>query len=254
MKDYGIGSFNAFLLALIVYMALLFFVFYKINEESKVFVKYTDIEDSFIDIELGEYKALNQQNLDKETKPQEEPKEPSQETTNKMVKTEEKTQKASDINSLFGNIKEFQEEKSAKIQSSAKSQKNNSAPKKEANKQLNDNLMASKDEKIGESAKKQQTGIYDKFKGALRRKFQENWTLYEKSGDFKVKFEYIIESNGIFKYTFVEKSYNPEFDEKVMDFLQNLQGKYIALPPDNKAYHGDAILSDEIITMLEEEK
>ena len=39
-----------------------------------------------------------------------------------------------------------------------------------------------------------------------------------------------------------------------MDFLQNLQGKYIALPPDNKAYHGDAILSDEIITMLEEEK
>ena len=114
--------------------------------------------------------------------------------------------------------------------------------------------MASKDEKVGESAKKQQTGIYDKFKGALRRKFQENWTLYEKSGDFKVKFEYIIESNGIFKYTFVEKSYNPEFDEKVMDFLQNLQGKYIALPPDNKAYHGDAILSDEIITMLEEEK
>lgn len=255
MKDYGIGSFNAFLLATIVYIGLLFFIFYKINEETKVFVKYTDIKDSFIDIEVGEYKAPTPQNLPEKTAEpkKEETQEPSQETTNKMVKTEEKTQKASDISSLFGNIKEFQTEKTSKVQSSAKSQKNASSPQKEQEgKQLNDNLMVNKDEKVGESAQKQQTGVYDKFKGALRRKFEENWTLYEKNGNFKAKIEFIIESNGIFKYTFVEQTYNAEFDEKVMDFLNNLQGKYIALPPDNKAYEGTAILSDEIVTMMEE--
>lgn len=251
MRDYGIGYFNAFLLALVVYMGLIFFVFYKVNKESKVFVKYTDLENSFIDIEIGEYKAPSPQ-LPEPLQEKIEIKEESKETTNKMIKTEEKTQKASDINSLFGNIKEFQEEKSSKVQSSAKSQKTTTKAKKEENKKLNDNLIAKKDEKVGESATQQQTGLYDKFLGTLRRKFEENWTLYEKNGNFKAGFEFIIESNGIFKYTFVNQSYNAEFDEKVMDFLENLQGKYIAIPPNNQAYQGSAILSDELITMLEE--
>ena len=56
MKNYGIGIFNAFLLAMAVYAGLLFFIFFKSDERV---VRYTDTKDNFVDVELGEYKGLN---------------------------------------------------------------------------------------------------------------------------------------------------------------------------------------------------
>lgn len=242
MKHYGMSVFNAFLLALAVYAGLLFFIFFKTDNTHAV--KYTDIKDSFIDVEFGEYKK-------QETpKPKPQPKEDGQETTNKMLKVEE-PQKATDINELFGDIKEFQQEKTNKVQSSEKSTPDAAKPTKvEQKKELKDNLMPT-NQRVGESVQKQQKGIYDKFLGAIRRKLQENWTLYERSGNFTAKLEYIIESNGYFRYTSVTKTGNADFDAKVLDFLSTLQGKYIAVPPKNKAYKGSANLSDEITMMGE---
>lgn len=244
MKNYGMSVFNAFLLALAVYAGLLFFIFFKSDNTHSV--KYTDIKDSFIDVEFGEYKKPEVQPQSKiEPKKDEE----GQETTNKMVKTEEEPQKTTDISDLFGDTKEFQQEKTNKVQSSAKSIPDASKPKQTVpNKELKDNLMPT-NQRVGESVQKQQTGIYDKFLGAIRRKLQENWTLYERSGNFTAKLEYVVESNGYFRYTSVTKTGNEDFDAKVIDFLSTLQGKYIAVPPKNKAYKGTANLSDEITMM-----
>lgn len=244
MKHYGMSVFNAFLLALAVYAGLVFFIFFKTDNTHAV--KYTDIKDSFIDVEFGEYKKPEIQ-----PKPKVEPKEEGQETTNKLLKVEDEPQKATDINELFGDTKEFQQEKSAKVQSSAKSTPNAAkAQKAVQTKQLKDNLMPT-NERVGESVQKQQTGMYDKFLGLVARKLRENWTLYERSGNFTAKLEYIIESNGYFRYTSVTKTGNADFDAKVLDFLSTLQGKYIAVPPKNKAYKGSANLSDEITMMGE---
>ncbi|WP_300702182.1 TonB C-terminal domain-containing protein [uncultured Campylobacter sp.] len=247
MKDYGLGSINSFLLALLVYMSLVFFVFFKISTKDDV-VKYTDLKDSFVDVDLGAFSAKN---LTQEKKQEEdalkENEKTGQETTNKEVKTQEVKQEQSDINSLFGNIKDFQEEKSTKVQSSAKSTPDASKPKDVAElfKQLNDNLLPQEQE-IGESTNAQMTGVYDEFRGKIRRILEQRWRLYEASGNFKVLIKYYIDSNGKFGYTHVEKSYDENFDAKVLEFLNTLNGKFIAYPPKNQNFQGDMELSDKL--------
>lgn len=247
MRNYGIGVVNAFILAMLVYAGLIFFIFY--NHNSSKTTSYTDIKDSFINVELGEYQAQEPE----KPKPVQQKKDEGQETTNKEVKTEEVAKKDTSVidKDLFGDIKEFQDKKTIAVQSSAKSTPNASKPKEQENNKIKgDNLMP-KSKKIGESNKKQQKGIYDKFMGALSRKFNENWHLFERSGNFKVELKFQIESNGIFRYTSVTKSGNAEFDNKVLSFLSTLEGKYIAAPWNKKKFNGTASLSDEIIMMGE---
>lgn len=242
MKNYGIGIFNAFLLAMAVYAGLLFFIFFKSDERV---VRYTDTKDNFVDVELGEYKQPEIQPK-REKKPKIQPKteEIGQATTNKEVKTEEVEQKPTNINDLFGDTNQFQQEKTTKVQSSEQSNPDASKPKpKESSTQSGDNLMPTK-QKVGESNKKRQKGLYDKFLGAVERKLHENWNLYERSGNFVAQIEYQIESNGFFRYTSITKSGNAEFDAKVMDFLSTLEGKYVATPPNKRVYKGSAKLSD----------
>lgn len=246
MKNYGIGFFNAFLLAMAVYAGLIFFIFFKSDERV---VRFTDTKDDFIEVEIGEYqKPQIQAKPEKKPKIQPKPKEEEekigQATTNKEVKTQDED-KTTNINELFGDTKEFQE-KTSKVQSSEQSIPDAAKPKEsEGAKAKSDSLMPAK-QNVGENAQKKQKGIYDKFKGTLRRKFQENWDLFERSGNFSAQIEYKIESNGFFRYTSVTKSGNAEFDAKVMDFLNTLDGKFVATPPNKRLYKGKAILKDEI--------
>ncbi|TQR30319.1 energy transducer TonB [Campylobacter sp. MIT 99-7217] len=253
MKDYGLGSLNAFLLSLLVYMGLVFFIFFKIASDYKSIVNYTDIKDSFIDVDLGSFtpKTPTQNNQEKENPAKEQEKQ-GQETTNKAVETKQEKQSASNINSLFGNLKDFQEEQSTAVQSSAKSTPKASSQKSasELFKQLNDNLIPENTPQ-GESSQKQKTGIYDQFLGSVKRKLEENWGLYQRSGNFAVELKFFIDSNGKFGYTSVSKSYNEEFDNKVLEFLKNLEGKFIVYPPDGR-YEGQARLSDEILMEVRE--
>ena len=251
MKNYGIGFFNAFILAMAVYAGLIFFIFY--NRESSKMVSYTDIKDS-ISVEITEYKKPEAEvKPEKKAKPKPKPKKEAtavgQETTNKMVKTEAEAQKSPNINELFGDIKEFQTEKTTKVQSSEQSVPDAAKPEtKETVAQRGDSLMPTK-EKVGETSGKKQKGLYNKFLGAVERKLHENWNLYERSGNFVAEIKYQIESNGFFRYTAVSKSGNDEFDTKVLDFLSTLEGKYVAVPPNKKVYKGSARLSDEITMM-----
>ena len=225
-------------------------------------IQYTDIKDSFVDIELAEpLKQINtQQNILKETQKsiqQVDIEKLFAQTTNKAVKTEDIDQKANNFNDLFGNIKDIQEEKTTKIQSSAKSG-SSSTPKLQASeivKQLNDNLLQEKNSTQGESTQTQKTGIYDEFLGKVVRIITQRWTqYYPNSEKISVKVKIFIDENGNFGYTSVEKSGNSLYDAKVAEFLESQKGKFITYPPQNKSISITMNLRDEVKVKNDQEK
>lgn len=183
MKNYSLSNLNSFLLALAIYISIVILVFFRLVSEVEPAIQYTDIKDSFVDIELAEpsKQVITQSNTPKEIqKPTEQIdiEKLFAQTTNKTVKTEDIDQKASNFNELFGNIKEIQEEKTTKIQSSAKSGAS-SAAKPQASelvKQLNDSLLQEESSTQGESTKAQKIGIYDEF-------FRESCAYYHSKMD-----------------------------------------------------------------------
>lgn len=253
MKEYGLSNVNSFLLAVVVYICIILLVFFRLITHTQPAIQYTDIQDSFIDIELMEpsKKVVNEQSIPKDIQ------KPTQEldieklfaqTTNKAVKTEDIDQKASNFNELFGNIKEVQEEKTTKIQSSAKSETISSSRTQasELVKQLNDSLLEEESINQGESIKNQKTGIYDEFLGKVVRTITQRWRQYHpNSENISVRVKIFIDENGIFGYTSVEKSGNSLYDAKVAEFLENQKGKFIAYPPQNKSISITMNLKDE---------
>ncbi|MBM0636534.1 TonB C-terminal domain-containing protein [Campylobacter sp. VicNov18] len=260
MKNYGLSNFNSFLLALAIYLCVVVFVFFKLVHESELATQYTDIKDSFIDIELADFSKPSPKNTSKhmqKSSQQVDIEKLFAQTTNKAVKTENIDQKASDFNELFGNIKQMQEEKTTKIQSSAKSDSLNSLKPQasELVKQLNDSLLEEESLIQGESIKVQKKGIYDEFLGKVVRIITQRWSQYYPSSDkISVKVRIFIDENGNFGYTSVEKSGNPLYDAKVAEFLENQKGKFIAYPPQNKNINIIMNLKDEVKVKNDEEK
>lgn len=254
MKNYGLSNLTSFCLACGVYFIVVGFVFFRLVTMQEPVLSYTDIKDSFINVELSE--ASTQISSPKPTpKLQETPLNVNDlfaQTTNKMVKTENVNQKATDFNALFGNVKEIQEEKSTQIQSSKKSgQGTNSQSAAELLKQLNDNLIPEESTANGQSAQVQKTGIYDEFLGKVERVIKQRWSqYYPNPKNIGVKVKIFIDSEGKFGYTSVEKSYDSIFDAKVLEFLESQKGKFIAYPPKNKGVAITMNLKDEGVSSL----
>ncbi|MBK1972504.1 TonB C-terminal domain-containing protein [Campylobacter sp. TTU-622] len=247
MKNSGFSNLNSFLLALVVYFLIVLIVFFRIVVFKDPAIKYTDLEDSFIDIELA-------QNSDKianpDTKEEIDIAKLFEKTTNQFVKTENIDQKETNFNDLFGNVKDIQTEKTTKIQSSTKSNEQSRLPNDQNASQLVqnlDNTLLTQNSNTNNIQQTQRTGIYDEFLGKITRIIEERWKLNKSQGNLSVRVKIFIDSNGKFGYTSVEKSNDIAFDKKVMDFLENLQGKFIAYPPKNQSINITMNLSDELI-------
>lgn len=257
MKKYGISNLNSFFLALFIYIFIVFVVFFRLISMEAESVKYTDIKDSFIDIELSESskKVLSNNAKSQETKTlqQVDIQKLFESTTNQAVKTEEIDQKATDFNELFGNVKDIQEEKTTKVQSNTRSESSSAVLKPQASelvKQLNDSLISEQEQVSGDSQEKQRTGIYDEFLGKVQRIIQERWRLYNPvQGKLSVVVKIFIDEEGKFGYTSLEKSYDEIFDAKAQEFLDNLKGKFIAYPPKNQVVYITMNLGDETMQM-----
>ncbi|MBK1963828.1 TonB C-terminal domain-containing protein [Campylobacter novaezeelandiae] len=245
MKNYGLGNLNSFLLALIVYFLVILIVFFRITAFKDPSIKYTDLEDSFIDIELTQSSnKIANSDINKEV----DIAKLFEKTTNKFVQTENIDQKETNFNDLFGNVKDIQDEKTTKVQSSAKPNIQNNSSDKNASqlvKNLENTLLTQNSNT--DSIQIQRTGIYDEFLGKITRIIEERWKLNKSQGNLSVRVKIFIDSNGKFGYTSVEKSNDIAFDKKVMDFLENLQGKFIAYPPKNQSINIIMNLSDELI-------
>ena len=249
MKNYGLSNLNSTLLALLIYFCVVFFVFFKLVYESTPAVQYTDIKDSFIDIEFAA--SLPQSNFKQENlnTPQElNIEELFSQTTNKEIKTEDIDQKASNFDELFGNLKDIQEEKTTKIQSSAKSAQA-SALKPQASeliKKLNENLIQNESLADTQSVQAQRVGIYDEFLGKISRIINQRWSqYYPNSEKIEVIVKIFIDENGNFGYTSVQKSGNALYDSKVNEFLENQKGKFITYPPQDKSINVIMVLKDD---------
>ena len=256
MKNYGLSNSTSFFLACGVYFIVVGFVFFRLVTAQEPVLNHTDLKDSFINVELSEASA-------KIPTPKPTPK-PEQsnpinvnelfaQTTNKMVKTQDINQKATDFNALFGNVKEIQEEKTTQIQSSAKSSQGaNSQSAAELLKQLNDNLIPEESTANGQGAQSQKVGIYDEFLGKVERVIRQRWSqYYPNPKNIGVKVKIFIDSEGKFGYTSVEKSYDSIFDAKVLEFLESQKGKFIAYPPKNKGVAITMNLKDEGVNPLQ---
>ncbi|TEY03127.1 TonB C-terminal domain-containing protein [Campylobacter sp. US33a] len=246
----GLGDVKSFILAFFIYIALVAFVIFRLSIFKDQAIRYTNIKESFIDIQFGESTTVIPKKNTSPTPVNSEIKSVKVEkkTIQQAVKTQDKEIK-NDYNALFSNIKEIPPETSDKVQSSAKTVEQNSAPSTAASdllKQLDQNLIQEQAQVNGQTTNLQMTGIYDEFLGTLRRILEERWRLYEAEGNFEAQVTFFVDSNGKFGYTSVSKTYDEKFDAKVLEFLDNLTGKYIALPPKNETYNGNLNLSDKI--------
>lgn len=251
MKKFGLSNLSSFILAFLIYLIIVCILFFRLSQESKIFVKYSDLQDSFVDIELGQ-SSLNIKEKIKDTNDisakEQDLQKLFRQTTNKEIKTSDIEQQEANLNSLFGNIKDFQDNKSTKVQSSIKSQEKAKSNEKASRllKELNDSLLIQDSNISSNNTKEQLVGVYDKFLGAIRRNLEQRWRLYEASGNFEVIIKFFIDADGKFGYTEYTKSYNDNFDKKIENFLKNLDGKYIALPPNGQKYEIIMNLSDKI--------
>ena len=273
MKTSKIGTnfptFNAFIISLAIYVALLGFIVYKAGFAIKQAQKYTDTKDAFMDVlieteERADTIMAPKAEIKKPEPAPEPPKpepvkeEPKEEqiTTNKAVEPEpepvqpepvkEPEPEVINMGDLFKDINMTVPKPQAKpkaVQSNKKSAKENKSAKQKASEAINA-LQTS--DKV-RAPKAGLTGEYDEFRGAITRIIKQRWQKYSANTNDSVQVKIIFGANGkIISYNFVTRSYDTEFQSKARDLLENL--KTVNFPPTPSGAREEMIfnLSDEI--------
>lgn len=256
MKQRKIGenfpTFNAFIISLALYIALLGFIVHKAGTATQIAEKYTDTPDAFMDVMIVTEERADVVTAPKVEKPEPKPIEPEppkpepdkiepveeQITTNKAVETpkEPEPQPAPsepepvDMGALFNDIKVPPKPpaKPKATQSNKKSAKENKSAEQKAMDALNA-LQTS--DKVA-APKAGLTGTFDEFKGAITRIIAQRWQKYLASSNDSVEVEMTFSADGkLLRYNFISRSYDPEFQSKARDLLEGLKSvKFPAIP------------------------
>ncbi|AJC91770.1 Tol-Pal system subunit TolA [Campylobacter subantarcticus LMG 24377] len=252
MEENSIRNLKALVYSILIYFIVIFLVFFKLIEYKPKAIEFTDDPNSFVNIELGDSVNTNQVSITQEVQKENlqslfEENLLQKYTTNKNVNTQDIDQKASVFNDLFGKIEDYQEEKTTKVQSSMPSKKPIFTQREKINdfsQQLNENLQLNQE--LGQSLMEQKIGAYDQFLGAVRKYLEDRWRIYNPSGNLSIEVEFVIDNHGQFYLLSSTSAYSDNFDKKAKEFLQNLEGKYITLPPNGKIRKIKMQLSDVI--------
>ena len=271
MKQRKIGesfpTFNAFIISLAIYIALLGFIVHKAGTATQVAEKYTDTPDAFMDVMIVTEERADVITAPKVEKPEpkhmepEPPKpepdkiEPVEEqiTTNKAVETpkEPAPQPAppepepGDVGALFNDIKVPPKPpaKPKATQSNKKSAKENKSAEQKAMDAINA-LQTS--DKVA-APKAGLTGTFDEFKGAITRIIAERWQKYLASSNDSVEVEMTFSADGkLLRYNFISRSYDPEFQSKARDLLEGLKSVKFPATPSGERESFKIKLSDQI--------
>ena len=271
MKQRKIGenfpTFNAFIISLAIYIALLGFIVHKAGTATQVAEKYTDTPDAFMDVMIVTEERADVITAPKVEKPKpkhmepEPPKpepdkiEPVEEqiTTNKAVETpkEPEPQPAPpepepvDMGALFNDIKVPPKPpaKPKATQSNKKSAKENKSAEQKAMDALNA-LQTS--DKVA-APKAGLTGTFDEFKGAITRIIAQRWQKYLASSNDSVEVEMTFSADGkLLRYNFISRSYDPEFQSKARDLLEGLKSVKFPATPSGERESFKIKLSDQI--------
>ena len=271
MKQRKIGenfpTFNAFIISLAIYIALLGFIVHKAGTATQVAEKYTDTPDAFMDVMIVTEERADVITAPKVEKPEPKPIEPEppkpepdkiepieeQITTNKAVETpkEPEPQPAPpepepvDMGALFNDIKVPPKPpaKPKATQSNKKSAKENKSAEQKAMDAINA-LQTS--DKVA-APKAGLTGTFDEFRGAITRIIAQRWQKYLASSNDSVEVEMTFSADGkLLRYNFISRSYDPEFQSKARDLLEGLKSVKFPATPSGERESFKIKLSDQI--------
>lgn len=271
MKQRKIGenfpTFNAFIISLAIYIALLGFIVHKAGTATQIAEKYTDTPDAFMDVMIvteeradvitaPKVEKLEPKPIEPEPpKPEPDKIEPVEEqiTTNKAVETpkEPEPQPAPpepepvDMGALFNDIKVPPKPpaKPKATQSNKKSAKENKSAEQKAMDAINA-LQTS--DKVA-APKAGLTGTFDEFKGAITRIIAQRWQKYLASSNDSVEVEMTFSADGkLLRYNFISRSYDPEFQSKARDLLEGLKSVKFPATPSGERESFKIKLSDQI--------
>ena len=271
MKQRKIGenfpTFNAFIISLAIYIALLGFIVHKAGTATQIAEKYTDTPDAFMDVMIVTEERADVVTAPKVEKPEPKPIEPEppkpepdkiepveeQITTNKAVETpkEPEPQPAPpepepvDMGALFNDIKVPPKPpaKPKATQSNKKSAKKNKSAEQKAMDAINA-LQAS--DKVA-APKAGLTGTFDEFRGAITRIIAQRWQKYLASSNDSVEVEITFSADGkLLRYNFISRSYDPEFQSKARDLLEGLKSVKFPATPSGERESFKIKLSDQI--------
>ena len=271
MKQRKIGenfpTFNAFIISLALYIALLGFIVHKAGTATQIAEKYTDTPDAFMDVMIVTEERADVITAPKVEKPEPKPIEPEppkpepdkiepieeQITTNKAVETpkEPEPQPAPpepepvDMGALFNDIKVPPKPpaKPKATQSNKKSAKENKSAEQKAMDAINA-LQTS--DKVA-APKAGLTGTFDEFRGAITRIIAERWQKYLASSNDSVEVEMTFSADGkLLRYNFISRSYDPEFQSKARDLLEGLKSVKFPATPSGERESFKIKLSDQI--------
>ena len=271
MKQRKIGenfpTFNAFIISLAIYIALLGFIVHKAGTATQIAEKYTDTPDAFMDVMIVTEERADVITAPKVEKPEPKPIEPEppkpepdkiepveeQITTNKAVETPKETEpqpappepEPVDMGALFNDIKVPPKPpaKPKATQSNKKSAKENKSAEQKAMDAINA-LQAS--DKVA-APKAGLTGTFDEFKGAITRIIAQRWQKYLASSNDSVEVEMTFSADGkLLRYNFISRSYDPEFQSKARDLLEGLKSVKFPATPSGERESFKIKLSDQI--------
>ena len=271
MKQRKIGenfpTFNAFIISLAIYIALLGFIVHKAGTATQVAEKYTDTPDAFMDVMIVTEERADVITAPKVEKPEPKPIEPEppkpepdkiepveeQITTNKAVETPKESEpqpappepETVDMGALFNDIKVPPKPpaKPKATQSNKKSAKENKSAEQKAMDAINA-LQTS--DKVA-APKAGLTGTFDEFKGAITRIIAQRWQKYLASSNDSVEVEMTFSADGkLLRYNFISRSYDPEFQSKARDLLEGLKSVKFPATPSGERESFKIKLSDQI--------
>ena len=271
MKQRKIGenfpTFNAFIISLAIYIALLGFIVHKAGTATQVAEKYTDTPDAFMDVMIVTEERADVITAPKVEKPEPKPIEPEppkpepdkiepveeQITTNKPEQTPKEPEPQSappepepvDMGALFNDIKVPPKPpaKPKATQSNKKSAKENKSAEQKAMDAINA-LQAS--DKVA-APKAGLTGTFDEFRGAITRIIAQRWQKYLASSNDSVEVEMTFSADGkLLRYNFISRSYDSEFQSKARDLLEGLKSVKFPATPSGERESFKIKLSDQI--------
>ncbi|NOX15069.1 MAG: TonB C-terminal domain-containing protein [Epsilonproteobacteria bacterium] len=219
-------SIVGFLGAIVLYISVILFVSFYLQDRVRKNIKYTAQKNVVLDITLVERKSVVKKRVHKKIKKK----------ASKQKKTEKKpalkTVKSKSIKkvSLQGLFKKIQTKKivEPKPKRTLQSRKKIIAPKKviqEVEKKKDaKKVVESLNFENKKSIISSKNGVYDKFKGKVTQILDEKWqnTIDTASGN-KATVTIFIDNSGTFSYKIEKLSYNDEFNSKLRDFLEEMR-------------------------------
>lgn len=231
------------ILSIVLDIVLLVFFAYMLSQSKDKDLNYTSKKDNPLSVTLVERKKNDSDKLKEERKKEEKPitaPKPTEKASEekKTASSPKEAVKSVSLQGLFEKIDTKKLPQDVKEQKKDQGQKTRIKPNKEETKDKGENVASKIANSLNFAEQKhlidtQKDGKYDPFIGKVQEILEENWqkTIDTESGNV-AKVLIKISNKGTFSYKIVSMSYNNEFNNKLKEFLKDMES--VDFPPYDK--------------------